>query len=264
MRAIIRWTIWLRRWSVIWWCLGVAGFIALNLSFYPTFRSQAVQLNQFLSHLPATTRALFSDSNNFLTPAGFLTARLFYLLLPLILSILAIGLGSSLLAREENEGTVELLLARPISRGRLLGAKALAALLIMIIVGGVALGTIVLLSWLVKIEISLKVIAAASGLAILLATLFGAIAFWVTTLGRSARLASVGLAAFVGLGSYIIASLSTNVDWLKLPAHFLPYYYYRPSEVLAGTYNWWYALGFAGVIIVLYIWAWAAFRRRDI
>lgn len=264
MRSIIRWTLWQRRWSMVWWSLGVAGFIALNLAFYPTFRDQAAQLSQVLEHLPSATRSLISDSGDFLTPGGFLSVRLLYLMLPLILSILAIGLGSSLLAREEADGTIELPLSRPVSRGKFLAAKALAGLMIILLVSAVALVTTVLISWLVKIEISLSDIALAVALASLLATLFGAVAYWVTALGRAARATSVGLASFIGLGSYIVASLASSVEALRGPAHFLPYYYYRPSEVLNHTYNWWYALGFGLAIILLYLWAWAAFRRRDL
>ncbi|MBI2368924.1 MAG: MFS transporter [Deltaproteobacteria bacterium] len=49
-------------------------------------------------------------------------------MLPLLLSVLTIGLGSRLLAKEESEGTLELLLARPVSRAKLLAAKAMAGL----------------------------------------------------------------------------------------------------------------------------------------
>src|SRR3970040_767608 len=114
MRAIARWTIRQRRWSMLIWCVGVTAFIALNLLLYPTVRDQAAQLNQVLENLPQASRSLFSDSAYLLSPTGYLSTRVYYLLLPLLLSVLAIGLGSSLLAKEENEGTIELLLSRPL------------------------------------------------------------------------------------------------------------------------------------------------------
>ena len=262
--AVAYWTIKARRWSIFWWCLGVSAFIAINLAFYPTFRDQATQLNQVLNHLPATTRALFSDTGNFLTPGGFLSARLFYLMLPLILSILAIGLGSSLLAKEEADGTIELLLSRPLSRGRLLLGKGLAGLIILAVVGGFALGVTLAISWLVKIEVPLGRIATAAGLAAVLALLFGAIAFTVTAFGRTARLASVGLAALVGLGSYIVASLAETVGWLKWPAKLMPHHYYHPSEILAGYFSWWKVVGVLVLVLAMGLIGWLAFRRRDL
>ena len=85
MRAVLSWTIWQRRWSWLFWTLGVCAFIVLSLSFYASFRGQAAQLNEVLNNLPQTARSLFTDNADFLSPEGFLSARLYYLLLPLLL-----------------------------------------------------------------------------------------------------------------------------------------------------------------------------------
>src|SRR5689334_7372645 len=135
MWYILKWTIWQRRWSIIWWCIGILAFVALELGVYPSIRSQAGELNQTLHHLPDSVKSLFGLTEDPFSPIGYLNSRLYYLLLPLMLSILAIGLGSSLIAREEGDGTLELLLARPISRGRLLLAKAFAGFMVVTFVG---------------------------------------------------------------------------------------------------------------------------------
>src|SRR5690348_3415998 len=126
MIPIIKWNLWSRRFSTFWWTVGVSAFMVLNLAFYPTFRDQAAQFNQVLARLPATAKSLFSDTGSFSTPEDFLTGRVFYLLLPMLLSILLIIIGSSLISSEENSGTIELILSRPISRTRLLFAKAIS------------------------------------------------------------------------------------------------------------------------------------------
>lgn len=264
MRAILSWTIWQRRWSWLFWALGICAFIILSLSFYASFRGQAAQLNEVLSNLPQAARSLFTDNADFLSPEGFLSARLYYLLLPLLLSVLSIGLGGSLISKEEESGTLDLLLARPISRTKLLIAKAASGF---IIVGGVALAALVttlIVSRLVDINVAISHIIVATFYSALLALVFGALAFCISTIGRGARLASVGVASLFGLGSYIISSLAGTVHWFVWPAKFLPYNYYRPGQILAGEYSWQNAVVLIVIFIGLGIVSWAGFRGRDI
>ena len=41
MTPIIKWTLWHRRWSIVFWSLGVAAFIGLELGVYSSIKSQA-------------------------------------------------------------------------------------------------------------------------------------------------------------------------------------------------------------------------------
>lgn len=264
MKPVIRWTLWQRRWSIFWWSIGVAALIAINIAFYPSFSDQSQQLEETFRKLPETAKSLISDTQDFLTPEGFLSSQVYYLMLPLLLSVMTIGLGSRLLAREEEEGTIELLLSRPITRGRLLAAKALAGLAIIGIVGAVALAAALVMCAAVDMGVPLTRIMAATGLAALIATLFGAFSYFITTVGGRAKLASVGIPAALAIGGYITVSLAKVVDWLDWPAKFLPYYYYRPGEVLNGFFDWWNPLLLGLVILALGFYAWRFFNRRDI
>ena len=263
MIPIIKWTLYQRRWSVFWWSLGIAVVIILNLSLYPSFQDQAA-LNEQLENLPEAARSLFTDTGDFFSPEGYLSSQVFYLMLPLLMSVLSIGLGSRLLAKEESDGTLELLLARPISRLKLLAAKALSAITILAIVTAVAVAATTITSEIVNINVPLLNLVVATLLASLLALLFGAVAFAVTTLGHSARLASVGIAALVGLGSYIVTSLANVAEWLLWPSRFLPYHYYRPGDTLYGNFHLPNIIGLAAAVLVLGFVAWRFFRRRDL
>ncbi len=264
MKPVIRWTLWQRRWSILWWCIGIAAFISLELGVYSSIRGQAQQLNTVLERMPESVRALMGGNTDLFSPVGYLNSRIFYLLLPLMLSILAIGLGSSLIVREETSGTLELLLARPISRVKLLLSKAVAGFLNLTVVWLVSLLSILILVRLVKLDVSLSRVAFAALMAGLLALLFGALAYCVAALGSIGRGASVGIASLVGFGSYIIASLEASVHWLDWPSKFLPYHYYNPTNILNGRHPWGVAIGYSLVILVLAIIAWLAFRRRDL
>lgn len=264
MKPVIKWNLWQRRWSIWWWCVGIMAFVSLELGVYSSIRSQAAQLNQALERLPSSVRALMGGSSDLFSPIGYLNSRLFYLLLPMLLSILAIGLGSSLIAREESERTIELLLGRPLSRGKLLLAKAVTGLLVLTIVAGVSTLSILALVRLVNLTVPLPSVAFAALMAGLLALLFGSLAFTLSALGAAGRGASIGIACLVGLGGYIISSLEANVHWLSWPAKALPYHYYNPTKVLQGSYTWGVAGLYLLVMLILGIISWLSFRRRDI
>lgn len=263
MMSVIKWELWQRRWSIMWWSFGIAFFIIINLAFYPSFRDQADQLAAAFDNIPKSAMALLSDAGDFFSPVGYLSSQIFYLMLPMLIGILSISLGSSLLGREEKEGTIELLLSRPISRTRLLTGKALAGLIIVGIGGLVAALSTTILAKLVDLKVGSLEILLATLVTMLLALSFGAVAFLLTATGR-ARAASIGLATLFSLGGYIIASLQSAADWLKWPAKVFPFNYYKPAEILAGTYNWSNLLFVIGVIIGCGLLSIIIFRRRDI
>jgi ABC-2 type transport system permease protein len=266
MLTIIRWELWQRRWALVWWSIGAAVLIGLDMLLYLSVKDQSAELAQVYKNLSPTFRALFSDNADFLSAAGFLSARVYYLLLPLLLSVFTIGLGSSLIARDEQQGTLELLLARPVSRTKLLLSKISAGIACIAIVSGVALVVgLVCLRPAGFADISHRNILFVTLSSVLLCSLFGAIAFMCSALGRPARTFGVAVAALFGLGSYIISSLEGSVHWLAWPAKLLPYHYYRPSDILAGTTTGKFAmLGFSITIVVLLAISWIGFRRRDI
>lgn len=264
MKPIFKWTIRQRKWSIVWWSVGIFAFIFINLIFYPTFKSQAAQFNQTFEQLPQAARQLFSDTGDFFSPIGYLSSQIFYLMLPLLLGFLAISAGTSLVGREEREGMIEMLLARPISRAKLILGKAIAGLAILALVGFVSTAVTAIMCQLVDINVGLVNVFKAGLVATIMAASFGAIAFMITMLGRGARAASVGVASFVALGGYILVSLAGTVTWLRWPAKFFPFNYYHASELLQGTYDWANLLYFSALIGGCGIISWLAFRRRDL
>lgn len=264
MMPITKWTLRQRKWSTFWWALGIAALITLTLIFYPSIKNQTSQLDQSFNQIPQSAKSLITDTPDLFSPVGYLSSQLFYLMLPMLFSILAIGLGNSLISREENDGTLELLLARPVSRGKLVFNKALAGLVILAIIGAAALAVTVGVCKLVGINVGIANIAIATIYSVSLAGLFGAVAFFVASLGRTGRLASIGAAALIALLGYIISSLDTVVSWLKWPSKFFPFHYYQPGEILYGHHSWWPLVFFGLITLLLVVLSWLAFRRRDI
>lgn len=263
MKPVIRWTLRGRRWSTMWWSIGIFGMIFFNMIFYPTFKDQAAELQKSFDQLPDAAVQLFGGSTDFFSPVGFLNSQIFFFTLPLLLGILAIALGNSMIGREEQDGTLENLLAHPVSRGRLLLAKAIAGTGLLAIITTIGLITTVVSAKLVDIGVPIGNIALATVDCGLFALSLGAIAFLLTSTGR-ARVASLGITAFIGIGGYIISSLAGTVEWLRGVAKVFPFHYYDPEPILRGSYDWKNPLFFISLTVLCGLLSWLAFRRRDI
>lgn len=264
MKPLVKWGLWQRRWSVMWWAIGIFVFIFLNLIFYPNVKQQTGQYEQIMAQIPKSAQTFIADTSDLFSATGYLSSQIFYLMMPMLLGTLAIGLGASLVGREEKEGTVELLLGRPVSRARFIAAKALLGLLILLIVGVFGSLATAIMARLVGNAVPFGNVLLAGLASIVLAASFGAVAFMITMLGRGARAASIGIASIVAIGGYVLTSLAGTVEWLKWPSKLFPFYYYRPGEILKSTYHWQNMLFIVAVIAVCGVISFVAFRRRDL
>lgn len=264
MNPIVKHTLAERKWSTVWWCVGLGAWVAINLLVYGTVRDQSASLNQFINGLPHGAKTLLAADGNVTTPLGYLSAKLYSLFLPLLFSGLMISLGRSLIGHEEQNKTLELVLSRPVSRGRFLRDRLTAALCI-----GVAVAAF---TWLVTVacaaaenmQVSSGRLALATLVALVFALLLGSTALLFTALGRRSKRLSIGLAVIIGLGGYLASSLSSYGAWLGDLAKCLPYHYYDAVGVLRQTNVWWHTPLLLAVTVLLLTASCAAFNRRDI
>ncbi|MDQ5913889.1 MAG: beta-exotoxin transport system permease protein [Patescibacteria group bacterium] len=263
MKSIIKWTLRQRRTSTLWWCFAVASFIFINMIFYPSFKDQAAQLQQSFSNIPDSVLQLIGGSTDFFSPVGYLNGQIFFIMLPLLLGILSISLGSKLIATEEQDKTIESILARPISRSKLLLGKALAGITILGLATVAALVSTTLLAKVVGLDVSTIAIFQATLACFLLCLSFGAVAFALTSSGLS-QSSSLGLTTIFAFGGYIIGSLSGTIKWLNTPSKLFSFTYYDSEEILRGTYNWNNIFFFITVVLISCFVAWYFFRSRDL
>jgi len=262
MWAVVRWTLWQRRWSMFWWSVGIVSLVAMTLAFYPTIHQQATELQKSFSSFSDSTLALFGGTD-FFSPVGYLNSQLIYLMLPLLLIILGVGLGNSLIGREEADSTLESLLARPISRSHLLLAKALAGILVIFLVTLAGTAATILMAKAVNLGVPLAYILAACFACFMLVITFSSVAFVLAATGRG-RAAALGISTVYAIGGYIIGSLASTVHWLDKPSLIFPYHYYRSADILHGTFTWSSIVFFALFSLGCGALAWLSFRRRDL
>jgi ABC-2 type transport system permease protein len=197
------------------------------------------------------------------TPEGYLTAEIFAITAPATFAVLTVLIGSRAIAGEEQKKTMDLLLANPLTRSRIISEKTLAMVGYSVVLGVVTFlgtwGTVVLGG----LDIPVGNIAATSLLLTLLGLVIGGVALLVGSATGRARL-SAYTAAGVILFAYFLNSfmpLSENyAGWAKLS----PFYYYQTSNPLVNGMAWGDAAVLAGIFIVLIALSIPLFQRRDL
>jgi ABC-2 type transport system permease protein len=250
--------------ALLWWSLGLAGMVAMMVAVYPTVRDNP-ELNKLVEDYPEALKAFiaFGGEVDYVSGAGYLGSELFSFMVPLLLMVAAIGAGARATAGEEERGTLDLLLANPVSRRRIVAEKVAALL------AEIALLALVLwLSLLVGVEIvgmdiSAFHLAAAAASAALLAFTFGTIALLVGA-ATGHRGAAIGVAAAGGVAAYLVSSLAALVGFLEQVRVASPFYHYVASDPLREGL----ALGHAAFLALLALaaatLAVVVFDRRDL
>jgi ABC-2 type transport system permease protein len=267
MKDIIIWELKRRHTAILWWTIGSVVLVAIIMMVYPSIRDQAAQLNQVIDKLPEGVRGLKSGGSANVSlgdPVSFLNSQVFYATLPILWIILAITRGAGILGREEQNHTLELLLARPVSRTRVLLAKALGLLTEFIIVSGTTLLAIITLAPLFDLQVGTGKLALATLYTAAFSFSFGYIAFVMQATNRFTKRFAVTFAVLLSFGGYVLSSLSAMASWLNWPVKFLPYHYFRPLDAFEGHWPHGALLYMAIVFVVGTATAIIGFRRRDI
>src|SRR5512146_3292407 len=247
----------LRR-AVVWWSLGMVTLSAVMVAVYPSVRDNP-ELNKMVDDYPDALKAFFGIGQDvdYTSAVGYLNSELFSFMLPLLLLVAAIGAGARSTAGEEESGTLDLLLANPLSRRRLVLDKLSALVTEITILGLVFWVSLVVGCKIVGMHISSAHLGQATAAAALLAVAFGALALFVGAVtGRR------GVA--IAVAAYLLNSLAELVDFLRPLRGASPFYHYVTQDALRAGLG----LGHCAVLIALALAAAAAaiatFNRRDL
>jgi beta-exotoxin I transport system permease protein len=250
-----------RRVSLIWWAVGLTLFVVMTIAVYPSMRNN--QGIQDYADTSADLMTAIAGSADIISPVGYLNSQLFFLMLPIILSILAISIGSDALAGEEGRGTMDLLLSAPLPRRRLVLEKFATMTLAVTLEAVVLYAGMALLALAVNMGVDYLNLAEATLSLVLLALAFGAFALVLGAATGSKSLA-IGIAAALGLGTMLLNSLGLIVNALEPWRKISPAYYYSANNPLANGLNWFHVLVLAAITAVLLVACLFLFERRDL
>lgn len=231
---------------------------------YPTM-SQAINLNAYLGSSVISGLVGTTNLKNYNTFPALLAIELYGSFYPLLFGgAIAYIAGAALPLMIEN-GTIDLALARPVSRTRYFLELLLSGLLAGLVTSLVTLLAVWISTLIVKnngIDWTWAIVAQ------LIETAFFCFAIGVGMLFgsflNSSRAAGGATLGIVGLGYLIsvVGALTPDLDWLQRLG---PFYYARGAEALVGhTITAWYPLVLLGAGAICTIVGLLIFKRRDL
>ena len=253
-----------KRRAMLFWGIGLVAMAVLIMMLLPNISAGAEAIEGYLEILPEEMMAVFGgDIADIATPEGFLNAELFFMTTPILFLVFAIGFGAGAIAGEEEQGTLDLLLANPLSRRRVVlekfGALSIGIIVLAIVYWvGLAVGLA-----LVDESINLLNIAAVCFSAALLGMTFGTLSLAIGCARGKRNLAMAG-AGGLAVVTYFLNALAPVVDFLEPFRGVSPFYYYIGGDPLNNGLNLGHAAVLVGLTVVFLALALITFERRDL
>jgi ABC-2 type transport system permease protein len=262
LRSVFGKAMWDRRVSLIWWLVGVTVLMTWIVAFFPALRDSP-ELQDFIDQFPPEALALFGiDPATYQTGFGYLQAQLYSFMAPLLLIAFTATAGGGATAGEEETGTIDPLLAIPISRTRVVlekfGALTVQAATI------VTLMVLVLLvaNPLLDLKLSTRGVLGINLGLLLLGLVFGALAMAIGA-WRGKRALAAGVVVGAGLITFLINGFAPLVEGLEGLQKLTPFFWYLDGDPLLNGPRLLH-LVLAVVVLGLLAIAVVLFRRADL
>lgn len=249
--------------AIVLWTALTSALAAFYLALYPSIGSVA-EMRRLLDAMPPELRAMFSvEGADLGTPTGYLNMELFTFVLPLIVAAITVNAGSGATAGEEDRGTLDLLLANPLARWRIVTEKALAGAVLSAVLCSGVWGALVVAALVFEITLDLSHLAAGLVSVWLLGGVLGAAAL-ATGAVTGRRGAAIGVGLGLAVAGFFVNALAPLADVLEPWQPFSPHYHYIGYDPLSAGLDPGHAAVLAVVAIVLTIAAAILFERRDL
>jgi ABC-2 type transport system permease protein len=249
--------------SLLWWGIGMVLLAAFTVAFYPSM-ANAPGFDSLLEEMPeALARAFLGEVTDLTSPIGYLNSQLYVFFLPLLFLAFAAARGSSGIAGEEENGTLDLLLSYPVARWRVALDKFAAVITATLLLAFVFWLALALSAIAIGMEISLLRMAEATLSAALLGLTFGALALAVGC-GTGKRALSIGVSGAAGTVAYFVNALMPLVEALEPSRKLSPFYYYNSADPLSNGLDPVHVLVLLVLTLVLVAVGLVLFNRRDL
>lgn len=249
-----------KRGGILGYGLGMGLWAWAVFAIYPSMAEQFVgfELPEFYK--------MFGDITDLASLEGFLDVE-YLIWVPILLGIYGLIAGTGALAGEEDQGTLEQLMALPIARWQLVLTKAIAIAIAMLLILLIAhIGVLIGYQSLIN-QIDTDVTAAdlfrttLNGLPIVL--LFTIFSLWLGAFLPHRREAGV-VATTVFIASYFIQAFAGISEEVERFQFLSPFYYYDGKGVLTTGWDAGNLAVLLGGSLLFLIFALISFQRRNI
>ncbi len=249
--------------AIVGWGVGIGAYLALIMAMSPELAPQFANID--FASIPIYQAFGMSEEFNFASIPNLIAVYVSFV--GLTIAIYAILAGTGVLAGEEDNGTLEIILSLPMPRWKVVLAKALAIAL--------ALFAVLLIAYLGYLAVFPGVEAELNGEVSLGDLFLSTIETWplafffaMFALCMGAYLPRRGHALTVGLslliGGYLFNNLAEQAGPLKDLREFLPFYYSVGGKVLTEGLDWGKMGVLAGAGLVFLALALLSFQRRNV
>ena len=210
----------LRR-SGTWWTVCIVGFAVLNAAFWPSLEGSDA-LKGF-EDMGALLEAF--GAQNMTSAGGYLDGQVFALLLPALLTGMAVAQTSLLTAGDEDAGRLELLHALPLSRRAIWLARWVSCIVVLALVAAAVAASIAVCVPVVSFDgVGVGRVLAASGACALLAAFHASVAYAAAGIGGT-RGRAVGIAVGIVIAGYLVSFVLPIADSLAGARRWSPGYW---------------------------------------
>jgi ABC-2 type transport system permease protein len=253
--------LWDGRRSLLGWTIAVVVLGAGYAAFWPTIDSPAMR--DALENYPeALLEAL--NYTDIATPDGYLTATVYGLVVAILLVVYGVGAGARAIAGDEEAGTLDLVLAHPVSRSRVALQRYTALVVSIVVFNLVLLLSLLAISPAVRLDgITLAEYAAMHAHLVLFSALFAAVSYAVGAAFGSRAVAIAAGAAFGFLG-YLANGVLPQVNGLEWTRNLSPFHWLTGGSPLRNGLQAGNLLIMLGLIVLLVVLGTWRFERRDV
>jgi ABC-2 type transport system permease protein len=253
-----------RRRALIWWTIGIVLLMLLMVLAYPSVRDQS-SFNELMEDYPDFVQQILGLGSGLeiTSPAGYLNSQLFANMLPLLFMIFMIGFAARETAGEERDGTMDLLLAHPVSRQRALIEKLAAVLTGGLWLAIISAGTLMAFGPIVDMDLPMSGYAGATLATFLLACIFGTLALAVGV-ATGSRAIAIGASSGVAVLMFVLWGLAPLINAFEPTNTVNPFYWGFVGDPILNGVQAGNMLGLVGVCALFSAAAVFVFRRRDI
>lgn len=236
------------RYTLLWGGV-ISGVVLLLMAFFPSMQSQAMQelSGAKLSGIPDTVLAVLGISKD----AFNLTDVLYFFayvmqFVNMALSVFAALMGIAALIKEETDGSIEFLYARPVTRAQILFSKVLGIFsllvvlkVIFVLVSLLAFGIFAGNSdWAKNLQNIPRIFLGT----LFVETVFMSVGIFCSVLVKDSKRVS-SLAVGIVFGTFLLGIISVVSDKLKFMLYFSPLDTVKPNLIIKGE------IGIAGLLI---------------
>lgn len=250
--------------GTIYLTLGLLAYIALSVALFPTFERAGIDFDVYLQSLPPEVqRGFIGNVETLSTIEGYLVAQVYQQLWVLLLGVYFAYAGARSISTEVENASIDLLLANPISRTRVVVGKFLSLAVVVVVVNVVSLLAIYEGVLFISEEVDPVNLALVHGLSVvylLAASAVGLVLSVVFDSTRRAQAAAIG-AIF---GTFLVDSLTYDTDYEWLGAFSLSRYFDAGTLLTEGEVAWNDVAVLVVVTVGLVILAAELFERKDV